>query len=445
MKIKILAIIAASAILCVSCGGSPQSRVGQDEPLKGKPLSYAEVYENNEKQIGYIDVDGNWAFLFPDTLEFVSRSEMRGDVFTEFSCGRLPVHSKTTGLFGYLDIKGNLVIPCQFRGISPFLNDYASARTETGNVVIDKNGKIIHRQDAGEECISIVGDKFFLARQKADNSGLETRIVNTKGKELMAYDGHYYGAFTNDPRYSDILFQLADEKHVGVVNMKGEQIIPSENCLRVLACPDGKSLIAILGNHEDPCVYNTDGKKVKVLDFVWIIPQKEGWHDDMLLVDLKGHGKGFINSNFEPVYIDDSLLTSGMEVHSFHDGLARLQDSWKTIYINKQGHQVFRTIVSGGEDFNEGVANVRTYDDWGFIDNKGDSICSSKALKGDEQNVQYFLFPKCVANRIPVRKENYNQPQVSTIGFIDRNGKKVIPFKFHAVGGFHYTESNNVQ
>lgn len=437
MKINRLSIIATIALLCVSCGDNPVSRVGQDEPQKGKPLAYItqkeDIGNRTIAHVGYIDVNGNVAFMLPDSLELVNNGAI-----TKFCCGRLPVMSKETRLFGYLDTKGDLVIPCQYRDVSVFYNDFASAWTEAGNVVIDKKGNVVHYQDAGEGVISIYCDRFILARRKADNTGSETRIVDANGKELKGYDGNFYMSLTNDPRYIDML-KVEVDGHVGVVNIKGKQIVPSDNCLQVLACPDGESIIAVLGNHENPIVYNTDGKMVKELENI-DVGQNKGWHDDML---LDGWGKKFLNSKFEVVAIDDSLLTSGVIVKSFHEGLARLENPWSTYYINKQGHLAFGKVSGYGFDFSDGVAFVRVEDPY-YINEKGDSLFSEKSLFGDEGgNVQYTLGEKCVANRIRVGKEVYYSGTRSKVGFIDKKGKVVIPFQFDLAYDFHYTESNN--
>lgn len=109
----------------------------------------------------------------------------------EFSEGLAPV-SKIDGKSGFVNEKGELVIPMEFESVGAFVEGLAWAKTTDRKVgYIDKKGKwvIEPKFEVGKEFDA----KSGLARIKQDN---EWGYVNKKGEILAVFDTESWGDFS---------------------------------------------------------------------------------------------------------------------------------------------------------------------------------------------------------------------------------------------------------
>jgi hypothetical protein len=132
-----------------------------------------------------------------------------------------------------------------------------------------------------------------------------------------------------------------------------------------------------------------------------------------------GEKTGFIDAQGQfkiPAIFDDA--------HDFSEGFAAVQVGDKWGFIDREGHQVIAPQFSGAYYFREGVAAVDVTDaisgeeEWGIIDKTGNVIARGLEMIG-------------FVNEGRMRAQ-HNQKW----GYLDLQGKTVIPFVYEMTDGF---------
>lgn len=125
------------------------------------------------------------------------------------------------------------------------------------------------------------------------------------------------------------------------------------------------------------------------------------------------------------------------DVFEFSEGLAGvLTTDYKAGYIDATGKIVIPAIYEPSQSgegggvievnpFKEGLASVSKNDSWGFINKNGKTIIPFK----------YVLAGNFVNGKAPVAV-NKNDSYPYTWGYIDKSGKTVIPFAYEYAGSF---------
>mgnify|MGYP003296809682 CR=1 FL=1 len=91
-----ICLFAITCVAMMSCGGS------SNKEQKGQGTLVALAQSDDSEGLIYIDIDGKRIISDPRFS--------RGERFSE---GLAAVYDKETGNIGFIDIKGNLVIPCE--------------------------------------------------------------------------------------------------------------------------------------------------------------------------------------------------------------------------------------------------------------------------------------------------------------------------------------------
>lgn len=139
---------------------------------------------------------------------------------------------------------------------------------------------------------------------------------------------------------------------------------------------------------------------------------------------LKGKDRWmFLNRKGEIAFVPDCD-----KVKNFNEGMALLmkyrtdaKDSYIYGFIDSNGKQVLPYIFDDAMEFSEGLAYVHKQDTFAFINKKGEVIINLPEGPGS----------KFINNFAPVVNTSKTQ-----IGYIDRNGKLVIDYKFDDAGQF---------
>ncbi len=107
--------------------------------------------------------------------------------YAYFSEGKMPV-CNASGVFGYMDTGGNLVIPMQFSVARPFFEGYASVkRTDNKQHVFYINGEgRILQIEPGNGAI-IYGTTFSNGEAVVYTLGKKGYVINTEGKTVRSY------------------------------------------------------------------------------------------------------------------------------------------------------------------------------------------------------------------------------------------------------------------
>jgi hypothetical protein len=109
----------------------------------------------------------------------------------------------------------------------------------------------------------------------------------------------------------------------------------------------------------------------------------------------------------------------------YSDGFATVFEEGFETYINKQGKRISDLKFESAEPFSEGMACVKKNDKWGFID-------TSCQLVIDFQYYERSCFKEGLSPvSLKIYEKGYFFDSYYLGGFIDKNGKIVIPFEPH--------------
>jgi len=327
------------------------------------------------------------------------------DKLAAFSDGMAAVCKN--GKWGYINHKGEEVIPCQFDSEGEYNQVMAEHIDENSCVshafhegvalvrrneewgVIDKEGKVVveyGKYDFLEDC----HDGIICASNEDGDSAV---FFNKNGEKQFKLDIDEYICST----FSEGLLPVRKEGKYGYVNVKGEVTIP---CKYVYAAPfsEGKAIVRLEDAESGLRCIDKQGKELfRIQDDVCDIGE---FHDGMLAV-----------------YTDDGGFASA---YGFIDETGKL-----VIPCDYFGY-FERRDISGVYPFSEGYTYLGK--DGGqphFVDKKG--VATSfpyKLMVRPSNSVGVFSDGlACVEN------EN------GKVGFMDVNGKLTIPFKYGSYNG----------
>ena len=309
------------------------------------------------------------------------------------------------GKDGYINLKGEEVIPCKYQSVRSFSEGMAAVQKDRkwgfintngeevvpciydysysfsgGMAAVEKKGKWGIINTNGEEVVPCIYDYSYSLSggMAAVSKNGKLVLFNTKVKELVPY------TYDNSHSFSEGMAAVEKNEKWGFININGEEVVP--------------------------CKYQS------VLSF------SEG----MAAVEKNGKW-GFINTNGEeviPCIYDNS--------HSFSGGMAIVMKNEKYGYVDAKGNLAIPCKYDGAKDFSEGLAAVRNttyfngaevisviddYVDWGFIDEKGKVVIPFKySLPNDER----ALFSEGV---VIVQKSEL-------FGYVNREGKQITLCKY---------------
>jgi hypothetical protein len=287
-----------------------------------------------------------------------------------------PVRIK--GKWGYMNHKMQLVIPAIYDGASDFYDGMASVDKESivngdkNNIreltgFIDSTGKVV--VDFKYERVGYFSEGLAMV-QKEGRYG----FVDKTGKEVIPL------IYEDAARFSEGLAPVKVNGKNGFINKNGEMVIEPQFERACFVSVFSEGLAAVYTTYEDgPAGYiDKTGN--------WAIPPKLG------------------------------------HVEEFSEGVAMVRpvDSYSYGYINKNGEWVIEPKYDLSLSFHEGLATVKVRDEAGkisysIIDSSGKELAANL-------NYQFVgIFKEGLAAFETV---NYSW------GYIDRNGKEVIPARF---------------
>lgn len=308
-------------------------------------MQRVEFVENGENKVGYVNEKGELAIklnLAPHPIEPMMLGNDR------FSDGRAMI---VTGRgVGFIDTTGKVVIEAIYDDASYFSEGLAWVRSGDEWAYIDRDGKVVFNR------VTIPG-----------------RLDFTAGGE---------GVFPipiKDYDFIDGLAYFSDEKYHGLMNKRGEVVIPpSDKYHRLNRFRDGLALVIdeTVGNLKFGYI-DEKGKIAIPLQFA----DAYDFHEGLAAVNVGSvdipkwgfidkTGRLVIEAQFEEV----SNFSEGLAAVSVWDG----KDGQKWGYIDKKGKFVFAPMYQFAGKFSEGYAVVELYGRCGIIDKKGDMVVANK-------------------------------------------------------------------
>lgn len=329
------------------------------------------------------------------------------DNIRSYSEGMAIVYKQTSslglGLYGYINEKGEEVIPVEYTSVKDFCEGYAvvsKERGEYGDTIIDKNGNEIMSVGAGyigsfNDGLAVVKHKGFfhgyvdtqgnkvITLASSDNFSMEIKILGASFSEGLACAYNY------------------ETDKYGYLDRTGNIAIPFEYD-RVNSFSEG---VAVVKKDGESYIIDKDNKVIAVIDDLY-------W-----MRDRGGH-----------YYFSEAIFND--KEHLFSNGLLVVESARRygegSYYINKKGKRVIENVGYHLYPFHDGVALVGKFVKIGedsipayaVIDEKGRLLTDYKYECGIDRHFNEGVVYAWLASDI----FGDNMTNV----YIDKNGKEII-------------------
>lgn len=313
---------------------------------------------------------------------------------------------KKKGKVGYLNTRGEIIVPAQFDVGHPFTEHNLAAvgkSTSSGTLLgfINQTGEVVVPlkyewvNDFLDEITAVLEPNSNQLLSFLGNKG-EAYFINQKGEKLMAIDANSYSGFGSG--YS---WRINRDGETQIIN-KNFQVVRTlskkyqggevssmflKDGFAVIKASTGKGVIDTQGREVIPCRYEEIYYANSRLFFSgFITAKKDG---KIMLVDkngqeystydhysrykeglcavTKGNKSGFIDLNG-----DEAIACQYEKVWDFGEGLAGFQaggqkDSAKIGFINKSGQTVIDPAFENVGVFYQGIVPVKKDGRWGLL------------------------------------------------------------------------------
>ena len=325
-----------------------------------------------EYKWGFIDKTGKWVIL------------PQFDYVEDFSEGLAAV--EVGKKIGYVDTTGKMVISPQFkkRDVMSFHEGLAVVEIEEDNGYT-KCGYIDYKGNV------VIPLQFFKAWDFAEGLALvkisdqdgSYRFIDKKGNSVIQIQPQYKWISL----FSEGKAALNIESERGYIDKTGRVIIPPQF---IQAGPFKEGLACVSNYQVGGCGYiDSTGK--------WIIPEQFDFANDFSeglaavifreWIDVERGNiekSGFIDKTGKLVI---PLIFDYAE--DFHEGLAAVHVDDKWGYIDKSGRVVIRPSFDRACDFSEGLAAVKVNGKWGYVDQTGKMVITPR-FDGEEWSFNAF-------------------------------------------------------
>lgn len=400
--------------------------------------------------------------------------------------GLCPV--QVNGKWGYINTTGNVAIPCVYEDVWPFENEVAIVRQGGKYGLINKRGDILvpcvksdydyvplphdgvicinigTSEKRVFKCIDINGNHLFTKAALVPFEFSEgvatiwsqydkgTGVINKKGEYIIPE-----GIYSNISKFENGLAAVTCEitGKTGIINHQGKLVVPIKYdsfwgaypCPIVCAIISDKCGYIDIRNGKELCPITLDEKSI-YSDY------QDNCTDNMFVFNI---GEDIYIYNLENCKLFRSSRYK--EIYRYGNGLCCVRDkvSGKVGFIDKVGKLVIPCTFDEPSYVYEFHGNICTMEN-NCIDRQGNLLrtspnyiyqfgeyyiegCSDfpnhyKNLLDKNMNIIYSGFSINDSREFPlaVKKENKSD---SKWGFIDKSGKLVIPYQFNESYNFH--------
>lgn len=188
--------------------------------VDGYALALNKVPDSNEWQISAIIQRGGMEYI-------VMQETFYNTKYSYFSCGRLLVKNKK-GLYGYLDVDGNVVVPCKYRRAYPFSDGLASVVEKELHYYITPNGRLAFRPSGRmyREAFSFHNGTAVVYVD--GNTKVVGFVINKHGQEMGTHDMNFNEAINiarKSKNWSLHVEQTADDSS-DIASLVKDGVIP---------------------------------------------------------------------------------------------------------------------------------------------------------------------------------------------------------------------------
>jgi len=388
-----------------------------------------------------------------ETEHCIIKLERKYSVLRPFSEGLAGVCFE--GKWGFIDKKGEEVIPCKYYDFTPFKDGLAMGLFNLTNrpnhdgkwCILDNTGKELTPYGLYfYECEKLIkeglikvqlnerwgffdktGQEVILVKYDyADNfsEGLaevmlnkKWGFINTTGLEIVSCIYDFVTSF-----YEGVANVKLHEKW-GLINKKGQEIIPCKFD-EIKRFFEGLAPVRLNGKWG---LINNDGKEILPCIYDTLCNRNFGEYE----LEMEGivkvvilHGSVKIQSNNGWGFIDKSgkevIPCIYVDVSFFSEGVAsvKLDDKWG--FIDKNGKEIIPCIYADAWSFSEDVAKVKLRDKWGFINKAGREIIP--CMYDNVHNLRNGLFEVELNEKL---------------GIVDKMGQEITPCKYDSISTFY--------
>jgi hypothetical protein len=310
-------------------------------------------------------------------------------------------------LWGYANLKGELLIAVQYTKCTEFSSDGLAAVLNEKTkqyYFINIKGDKLSTEITDFKLISFLGFdvKGFSDGLVAINQGKKWGYLNTSGK--VAIPPKYDDA----NEFSNGYAAVKSGNQYFILNTKGEEsAVQGSDILDIKLFTEGlapfKSINKLYG------FMGTDGKIAIQAQF-----ESVGYFNIGLAWAKTNSGViGYINPKGEWVISAQFSTAKNFDAES---GLARIKIGEKWAYVNKTGEIMYVNDAESIGDFSEGLADGKKNSNVGFFNNKGQWV-----IEPQFDDVREF-------------KNGYAAvKKADKWGLIDKTGKIIIPISFSAI------------
>lgn len=345
---------------------------------------------------------------------------------------------KDSEKFGYVDIKGNIIIPFQYDRADNFYNGIAEVKIDDNDYLIDKKGNKLTKD--GYDSCSLPYDNGLVIVRKAEKYGL----ITIPDKEIVPM---IYDDITE--LYNGIYEVIINNKH-GLIDSKGKEIVPLiyDSIGEII---DGNIVVKL---NKKNFVINIKNEKIydlpdfdemrKVTDELFQITKKE----KIGYMDKKG--KIIVSPQFDEVsrFVDGKAIvekngvysiidTTGKELKKInrkdvvvwgYDGKKILTKNWRSLrlgLVDLNGKTLLETKYYSINEIKNGFSIIRYNYHFGIINEEGKIVLPLDYVYLDNRNENEIIF----ARPNKERKGHY--------GIMDYNFKVIILDKYEYLSGFY--------
>lgn len=315
--------------------------------------SHPEVGEFYEEMALVADSCG-YGFIDKNGKEVIKCQYMMALPFSE---GLAAVKDKKTEKWGYINKKGEVVIPFLYRYPRSYTEGYAFVEKEENKwAYIDKRGNNITPWED-----SFTGYNFFVEGRAQIKRDGKYGYIDYSGKTVIPckfdHGSFFYGKYAI----------VQNESKYGVINRTGNYVvIPKYKKIDRIVDP----YVFVVGENNKEGVVDVFGNQI--LPFEYSSVRYAGDKIFIIgIIDNSGRMRyGFIHAN--------GSIISGIELekaYGYRMGLASVKKNGKWGFIDKKGNVVIPSKYDDSRDFEEdGMAFVKLGNLWASIDTKGNVL-----------------------------------------------------------------------
>ncbi len=339
----------------------------------------------------------------------------KGSISSEFHDG-FAWFKDAYGKYGYIDTKGNIVIPAKYEAAFNFNNGLAvvsySDRGALHDIIVDKEGKTVFRNmDSGSVYIDFQQnfdkDVFPVVEiYKATVRNNKYQQIDEQGFNYLQADGKlltkdkflYVGGFVDG--FAKVGTGKLPKK--GIATSSG--ISQNPPCLKYVTFSGNKSSdVATVFYH-----IRQDGTRLEKANYDDVGDFSDGYAA-VAKYDVKGTLKwGYVDTTGTLI-----IPTEWSSASAFTNGLAIVSKNGKYGVIDTTGTLVVPLSFDGMRSFSDGFALIRSNDKWGYMDKLGNVVIPAE---------WDYAYP--FSNGRAIVEKKVGEDQVATV--IDQNGAVVF-------------------